>query len=102
MRQLIAVVLITSALAAAAAASSSASPLLEVRSVLTGVVLEDGFVKVGTRVVEGQPLIYVRMPLTGATAPAATAPQDGVVREVLVQVGKRVSQGDVVARIEAP
>ena len=65
-------------------------------------MLEDGLVLAGARVREGQPLVYVRLPLTGATAPAAKAPQDGVVRDLLVQAGQRVAPGDLVARIEAP
>lgn len=100
MKQLFTALLVASVLAAAAAASPSTSTLLEVRSVLTGVVLEDGLVRAGARVVEGQPLVYVRIPLVGATAVAAQAPRDGMVRQVLVQAGQRVAQGDVVARIE--
>src|SRR5207247_3788632 len=72
--------------------------LLEVKSTLAGVVLEDGLVKAGDQVDDAQPLVYVRTPLTGTIGVAARAPRDGVIGEVLVQPGQRIERGDIVIR----
>lgn len=74
--------------------------LLEVKSTLAGVVLEDRLVKAGDQVDDAQPLVYVRTPLTGTIGVAARAPRDGVIREVLVQPGQRIERGDIVIRLQ--
>lgn len=81
---------------------SGAAPagLLDVKSSLAGVVQEDRLVKVGDQVEDAQPLLYVRTALTGTIGVAARAPQDGVVREVLVQPGQRIERGDIVVRLQ--
>lgn len=87
-------------LTAATIMATAAPALLEVKSTLAGVVLGDDLAVEGTRVDDGQPLVYVRTTLTGTKAVAARAPRDGIVRAVLVQAGQRVDQGDVVVRLE--
>lgn len=74
--------------------------LVDVKSSLAGVVLEDRLVKVGDQVEDAQPLVYVRTALTGAVGVAARAPQDGAIREVLVKPGQRIERGDVVVRLQ--
>lgn len=76
------------------------SGLVDVKSSLAGVVLEDRLVKVGDQVEDAQPLVYVRTALTGVVGVAARAPQDGAIREVLVTPGQRVERGDVVVRLQ--
>lgn len=85
----------------ATAEAATAPALLDVKSTLAGVVLADDLIEEGGSVADGQPLVYVRIPLTGTKAVAARAPRDGVVRQVLVRPGQRVEQGDVVVRLEA-
>lgn len=99
MRGLAILVVIITVVAAAAIAAAPAD-VVEVKSTLAGVVQEDRLVKAGDRVEDAQPLVYVRTPLTGTVAVAARAPQDGVIREVLVQPGQRVARGDVVVRLQ--
>ncbi|TMI75895.1 MAG: biotin/lipoyl-binding protein [Bacillati bacterium ANGP1] len=77
-----------------------AADLLDVKSSLAGVVQEERLVKAGDQVEDAQPLVYVRTSLTGAIGVAARAPQDGIVREVLVQPGQRIERGDIVARLQ--
>lgn len=86
--------------AVAAAVLAAPSEVVEVKSTLAGVVQEDRLVRAGDQVEDAQPLVYVRTPLTGTIAVAARAPQDGVIREVLVQPGQRVERGDVVVRLQ--
>lgn len=73
---------------------------LDVKSSLSGRVLEDHLVKVGDLVEGAQPLVYVRTALTGAIGVAARAPREGSVREVLVKPGQRVERGDIVIRLQ--
>ncbi len=82
-----------------ATAFAAPSGVLDVKSTLVGIVLADDLVEEGMRVDEGQPLVYVRTILTGAKAPAAVSPVDGVVREILVRPGQRIEQGDIVVRV---
>lgn len=99
----IAVTLVLLAAAAGLSTSLEAAPrpgLLDVKSSLAGVVLADDLVEVGARVEDAQPLVYVRLPLTGRKDVAATARGDGIIREVLVEVGQRIEPGDVVVRME--
>src|SRR2546422_9253244 len=77
-----------------------AADLLDVKSSLAGVGQEERLVKAGDQVEDAPPLVYVRTSLTGAIGVAARAPQDGIVREVLVQPGQRIERGDVVARLQ--
>ena len=86
--------------AAAAAVFAAPADLLEVKSTLAGVVLEDRLVKAGDQVDDAQPLVYVRTTLTGTIGVAARAPRDGVIREVLVQPGQRIERGDIVIRLQ--
>jgi len=86
--------------AAAAAVFAAPADLLEVKSTLAGVVLEDRLVKAGDQIDDAQPLVYVRTPLTGTIGVAARAPRDGVIREVLVQPGQRIERGDIVIRLQ--
>lgn len=74
--------------------------LLDVKSSLAGVVLEDRLVAVGERVEHAQPLVYVRTPLIGTIGVAARAPRDGIIREVLVRPGQRIRHGEVVVRLQ--
>jgi len=79
-----------------AAAAIAAPSAVVVRASIGGVVIET--VAAGTAVQEGTPLIFVQT----ATKPrevAARANRDGIVSEVLIRVGDRVSPGDMVARI---
>ncbi len=87
-------------LTAGAAAWAAPPDLLEVKSSLAGVVLEDRLTRPGDQVEDAQPLVYVRTDLTGAVGVAARAPRDGVVREVLVRAGQRIERGDVVLRMQ--
>lgn len=77
----------------------AAGNLVDQRGVLSGQVLPDNLVSVGTTVREGDVLVRVKT-LTGA-APAVRANTDGIVREVLVSPGKNINTGDVLVRIEA-
>lgn len=74
--------------------------LIDVKTTLAGIVMADDLVKVGDRIEDGQPLVYVQTALTGSKSIAARAPREGVVREVLVRPGQRVERGDVVVRLE--
>lgn len=94
---LIILVLVVTASAAIAAPEPS---WLEVKSALAGVVETQPLVGVGDVVDDGQPLIYVRTPLTGSVSVAARAPRAGIVREVLVIPGQQIERGELVARIE--
>lgn len=77
---------------------ASAANLVDQNGVLSGRVAAQNLVTVGTVVKEGNVLMNVES-ITGP-APAVRANRDGVVREVLVKSGDRVSAGDVLARIE--
>ncbi|MDQ7819754.1 MAG: acetyl-CoA carboxylase biotin carboxyl carrier protein subunit [Armatimonadota bacterium] len=88
------------AVAVAVAVGAASPALVDVRATLAGTVLADRLVAVGDRVEDGQPLVYVRTPLTGTVAVAARAPQDGIVRDVLVEPGQRIERGQVVVRLE--
>ncbi len=80
-------------------ATTAAAPgLLDVRATLTGEVMEEGLVKPGQVVRDGDPLVYVRT-LVGR-AVAARAPADGSVAEVLVRPGQVIREkGAVVVRL---
>lgn len=99
MRTLAVLVGVVAAVAVAARAAPQPG-LLEVKSSLAGVVLEDRLSKPGDQVEDAQPLVYVRTDLTGAVGVAARAPRDGVVHEVLVKAGQRIERGDVVVRMQ--
>lgn len=93
--------IIVGLIAGTTAASAATAPAwLEVKSALAGVVETEPLVSVGDLVDDGQPMVYVRTPLTGSVSVAARAPRAGVVREVLVAPGQRIERGDLVARIE--
>ena len=76
----------------------AATNLVDQHGVLSGRVVSQNLVVVGTFVKEGAVLVSVES-ITGA-APAARATRDGVVREVLVKPGDLVRAGQVIARIE--
>ena len=73
-----------------------AGSLIDQKSVLSGKVVSK--VSVGTTVQEGSELVKVSTLAGNATGTRATT--DGVVREVLVEVGEQINSGTVVARIE--
>ncbi len=76
----------------------SATNLVDQNSVLSGRVVAQNLITVGTPVKEGMVLANVES-ITGA-APTARATRDGVVREVLVKPGDIVRAGQVIVRIE--
>ena len=76
----------------------AATNLVDQHGVLSGRVVSQNLVVVGTFVKEGTVLASVDS-ITGA-APAARATRDGMVREVLVKPGDIVRAGQVLARIE--
>lgn len=80
-------------------ATTAAAPgLLDVRATLTGEVMEEGLVRPGQAVRDGDPLVYVRT-LVGR-AVAARAPADGSIVEVLVRPGQLIQEkGAVVVRL---
>jgi biotin carboxyl carrier protein len=81
------------------AAVEAAVRLVDVRATLRGEVVADGLARVGDQVSEGDPLVYVRTQI--GRAPAARAPVDGRVAEVLVSPGTEIRElGAVVARLE--
>ena len=85
-------------LAVMVATTAAAPRLLEVRATLTGEVMEEGLIRPGQVVRDGDPLVYVRT-LVGR-AVAARAPTDGTVVEVLVRPGQVIREkGAVVARL---
>lgn len=87
------------AVALLATAVGAAPQLRDVKATLTGEVLEEGLVKAGDRVRDGDPLVYVRT--VAGRAVAARAPADGVIVEVLVRPGQVIREkGQVVARLE--
>ena len=73
-----------------------AGSLLDQKSVLAGKVVSK--ISVGASVQEGAELVKVST-LAG-TATASRATTDGIVREVLVDVGEQINSGTIVARIE--
>ena len=85
-------------LAVVVVATAAAPRLLEVRATLTGEVMEEGLIRPGQVVRDGDPLVYVRT-LVGR-AVAARAPTDGTVVEVLVRPDQVIREkGAVVARL---
>ena len=76
----------------------AATNLVDQHGVLSGRVVSQNLVGVGTFVKVGAVLFSVES-ITGA-APAARATRDGMVREVLVKPGDIVRAGQVLARIE--
>ncbi len=92
-------VLVLVVVALLAAGGTAGPAVMEVKASLAGIVLAEGTVEVGATVEDGQPLVYVRT-ATQPRAVAATAPRDGVVREVLVRPGQRIERGDVIVRLE--
>lgn len=85
-----------------AASASPAAPaptqIREIKATLTGEVLEEGLVRPGDVVKDGDPIVWVRT-VTGRAA-AARAPLDGTIVEVLVRPGLVIKEkGAVVARL---
>jgi biotin carboxyl carrier protein len=92
------VVLMLLALALTAPGIPAAPAQRDVKATLTGEVLEQGLVRPGDVVKDGDPLVWVRT-ITGRGV-AARAPVDGTVAEVLVRPGEPIKEkGAVVARI---
>lgn len=77
--------------------TATASSFVEQRAVLSGNVIS--VVQVGAKVSEGTELVRVNS-LAGS-ANAARANTNGIVKEVLVNIGSEIKSGDVVVRIEA-
>ncbi len=97
MRVAVAVILMVLA-ATSAIPAAPAARVTEVKATLTGEVIEQGLVRVGDVVRDGDPLVYVRT-LVGRGV-AARAPHDGVIAEVLVQPGDVIpKKGAVVIRL---
>jgi biotin carboxyl carrier protein len=95
-----AILAITIVLAAASASPAPAAPVQvrEIKATLTGEVLEEGLVRPGDVVKDGDPIVWVRT-ITGR-AVAARAPLDGTIVEVLVRSGQVIKEkGAVVARL---
>ena len=69
-----------------------------VRSAISGQVLPLRLATSGQAVKQGDPLVFVRT-TTGSAVPAAVAPVDGRVTQVLVSAGDFVNIGDPVATI---
>jgi biotin carboxyl carrier protein len=68
------------------------------RAAISGEVLPLQLAVVGQAVHQGDPLVFVST-MTGAAVPAARAPADGQVVEVLVHAGDHVNIGDPVVVI---
>jgi len=78
--------------------AAPAARVTEVKATLTGEVMEQGLVRVGDTVRDGDPLVYVRT-LVGRGV-AARAPHEGVIAEVLVRPGDViVRKGSIVVRL---
>ncbi len=92
-------VLVLVVVAVLAAGGTAGPAVMDVKASLAGIVLAEGIVEVGATVVDGEPLVYVRTTTQPSTV-AATAPRDGVVREILVRPGQRIERGDVIVRLE--
>ncbi len=99
-RRVSAVIIFIIVAVASAAFAATPPTWLEVKSALAGVVEAQPLVSVGDVVDDGQPLVYVRTPLTGSISVAARSPRAGIVREVLVKSGQQIERGVLVARIE--
>lgn len=95
----LAVLVILTVLAATPVLPAAPAPrVTEVKATLTGEVMEQGLVRVGESVRDGDPLVYVRT-LVGRGV-AARAPHDGVIAEVLVRPGEMITKkGSVVVRL---
>jgi biotin carboxyl carrier protein len=77
----------------------SAQAVVPVRAAISGEVLPLQLAQVGQAVKQGDTLLFVRSTTAGAV-PAARAPVDGQVIQVLVRPGDHVNIGDVVAAIQ--
>lgn len=71
-----------------------------VRVVISGEVLPLQLATVDQVVKQGDPMVFLRGTTSGASVPAAVAPVDGRVLQVMVRPGDRVNIGDVVAVIQ--
>lgn len=92
------IILVVACLLAATIWVGSASSLVDQNGVLSGRIMANNLISVGTFVKEGTVLANVES-ITGA-APVARATRDGIVRAVLVNPGDMVKAGQVIARIE--
>ncbi|MBI3974765.1 MAG: hypothetical protein HY334_00055 [Armatimonadetes bacterium] len=98
MRLVVLIALAVLAVAPVIPAAPGGGRVTDVKATLTGEVLEAGLVRVGEPVRDGDALVYVRT-LVGRGV-AARAPHDGVVLEVLVRPGQRITEkGTVVVRL---
>jgi biotin carboxyl carrier protein len=95
----LAVLVILTVLAATPVLPAAPAPrVTEVKATLTGEVMEQGLVRVGESVRDGDALVYVST-LVGRGV-AARAPHDGVIAEVLVRPGEMITKkGSVVVRL---
>jgi len=92
------VALVVIALAVGLPAALHAQTERVVRSAISGQVLALRLATNGQAVKQGDPLVFVRT-TTGSAVPAAVAPVDGQVTQVLVSAGDFVNIGDPVAAI---
>lgn len=67
---------------------------------VSGEVLPLQLAKVGQTVKQGQPLVFIRGTTSGAAVPAAVAPANGQVVQVMVRPGDHVNIGDPAAVIQ--
>ncbi len=88
-----------SAFAAIAVRQATAQNVVVVRTTISGEVLPIQLAGIGQDVKEGDALLFVRSS-TGGAVPAARAPIDGRITQVLVRPGDHVNIGDVVAAIQ--
>jgi biotin carboxyl carrier protein len=87
-------------LAAVGVHAATAQPAaIPVRAAISGEVLPLQLAMVGQVVKQGDAVLFVRSTTVGAV-PAARAPVDGQVIQVLVRPGDHVNIGDVVAAIQ--
>lgn len=86
-------------IAAAGVHAAPAPTEIQVHAAISGEVMPLQLATVGQTVKQGDPLLFVRSS-TGGAVPAARAPVDGQVTQVLVRPGDRVNIGDVVVVIQ--
>lgn len=79
--------------------TAPAQTAIPVHAAISGEVLPLQLATVGQTVKQGDPLLFVRS-TTGGAVPAARAPADGRVTQVMVRPGDHVNIGDVVAAIQ--
>lgn len=98
-RGIIGLVLLAAVLGVVSGSVADAQNTVTVTAALSGQVQPLQLAAVGQAVKQGDIILFVRTP-TGSAIPAARAPVDGRIVQVLVNAGDRVNIGDPVAVIE--